>query len=86
MTSRESIPLRPIGVVRSQFISKVGVPIQTAGSPSVPGELDVVPEFVQGLKDLDQLARVLTVGTRNGLKVRAKHVVASGKSLVATAD
>ena len=47
------IELRPIGVVRSAFRTKLGVPIQTAGAPDVPARVDVLEPFVPGLRDLE---------------------------------
>ncbi len=48
------IRVRPIGIVRSRFNSKVGVPIHSAGAPGIGGEADIFPEFVKGLRDLEQ--------------------------------
>ena len=49
MPLQTTISLTPIGVVRSEFKSKVGVPIQTAGAPQLRAELEVLPDYVAGL-------------------------------------
>jgi tRNA-Thr(GGU) m(6)t(6)A37 methyltransferase TsaA len=48
-----SISLTPIGVVRSEFKSKVGVPIQTASAPGLRATLEVLPAYAAGLRDLE---------------------------------
>ena len=52
MSTQESITVTPIGVVRSEFKSKVGVPIQTAGAPQLYAELEIFPAYAAGLRDL----------------------------------
>ena len=54
MTIAAAISVAPIGVIRSEFKSKVGVPIQTAGAPQLRAELEVLPDYVAGLRDLDE--------------------------------
>lgn len=61
MSEPHTISLRPIGVVRSAFKSKVGVPIQTAGAPEVAGELEVFPAFAAGLKDLEHFEYLILI-------------------------
>lgn len=61
MTERQSIPMRPIGVVRSEFKSKVGVPIQTAGAPDRVAEIEVFDAFVPGLRDLASFEYLILV-------------------------
>ena len=48
-----AVTMTPIGVVRSEFQSKVGVPIQTAGAPHRCAELEIFPAYAAGLRDLD---------------------------------
>lgn len=53
MTELPAITCRPVGIVHSPFKTTVGVPIQTAGVPDEPAVLEVFPEFVPGLKDIE---------------------------------
>ena len=53
MSIPAAISVAPIGVIRSEFKSKVGVPIQTAGAPQLRAELHVLPAYAAGLRDLD---------------------------------
>jgi tRNA-Thr(GGU) m(6)t(6)A37 methyltransferase TsaA len=48
-----SISITPIGVIRSEFKSKVGVPIQTASAPELRAALEVFPTYAAGLRDLE---------------------------------
>ncbi|MCT8179328.1 tRNA (N6-threonylcarbamoyladenosine(37)-N6)-methyltransferase TrmO [Variovorax sp. CY25R-8] len=51
--ARDEIVLRPVGVVRSHFTEATGMPIQTAGAPEETGRVEVHPEFVPGLRDIE---------------------------------
>ena len=61
MTSIPAIQVRAIGLVRSEFKSKVGVPIQTASAPDRTAELKVFPEFVAGLRDLESFEYLMFI-------------------------
>jgi tRNA (adenine37-N6)-methyltransferase len=49
----ESVSFRPIGVIRSPFVETVGVPIQAAAAVGVRGRIELDPDLVEGLADLD---------------------------------
>lgn len=53
MSHRQGISLTPIGVIRSEFKSKVGVPIQTASAPGLRATLEVFPAYAAGLRDVE---------------------------------
>ena len=53
------IEYRPIGVIHTPFNSLAGMPIQPAGATSVCGEVDVFPEYAEGLRDLDGFSHVV---------------------------
>ena len=55
----KAITLRPIGVVRSPFADPVGMPIQPGGARGVRGAVEVLPEFRDGLADLEGFDRVI---------------------------
>lgn len=54
-----AVVLRPIGVVRSPFADPVGMPIQPGGARGVRGTVEVLPEFRDGLADLEGFDRVI---------------------------
>lgn len=47
-----TIEVRPIGVVRSRFTERTGVPIQTSAALEERGRIELRPELVRGLADL----------------------------------
>ena len=49
--------LRPIGVIHSPFTEKDQTPIQVTRSQAL-GRVEVFPEFVDGLKDIEQLSHI----------------------------
>ncbi len=53
------ILLRPIGVVRSEHTVPVQTPIQPQYAAACKGRLEIKPEFVDGLKDLDGFSHLI---------------------------
>jgi tRNA-Thr(GGU) m(6)t(6)A37 methyltransferase TsaA len=53
------ITYRKIGVIHTPFNSQAGMPIQPAGASGVQGEVEVFPEYAQGLKDLDGFSHLV---------------------------
>ena len=53
------IEYRPIGVIHTPFKSLEGMPIQPAGASSVRGEVNIFPEYAEGLRDLDGFSHVM---------------------------
>jgi tRNA-Thr(GGU) m(6)t(6)A37 methyltransferase TsaA len=57
----DEITYRPIGVIRSPFKEPEGTPIQPAGARGVAGKVEVFPEYVEGLKDIDGFSHIILV-------------------------
>jgi len=55
------IKYRPIGVIRSPFKEIEGMPIQPKGAVGVQGTVELLPEFVDGLKDLEGFSHIILV-------------------------
>ena len=49
----------PIGTIHSPFKDLAGMPIQPSGESAGPGTVEILPEFVQGLKDLEGFSHVI---------------------------
>ena len=49
----------PIGVIRTPFKDLQDMPIQPASEASAPGSVEIFPDFVDGLKDLEGFSRVI---------------------------
>lgn len=52
------IEYRPIGQIHSPFEKPAGMPIQTTGAVGICGTVEVYPEFVPGLQDLDGFSHI----------------------------
>ena len=53
------IEYEPIGVIHSPYTEAVGTPIQPSRAKGGPGQVEVYPEFVPGLADLDGFSHVI---------------------------
>jgi tRNA-Thr(GGU) m(6)t(6)A37 methyltransferase TsaA len=57
----EEIICRPIGIIRSPYKETEGTPIQTTGAKGVGGTAEIVPECVEGLRDLDGFSHIILI-------------------------
>ncbi len=57
----EKIIYHPIGIVHSPFKEPKGTPIQPAGGKNIRGTVEIFPEFVEGLKDLDGFSHIILI-------------------------
>jgi len=55
------ITYHSIGVIHTPYDDLAGMPIQPAGAPLVQGTIEVFPEFVSGLKDLDGFSHIILI-------------------------
>ncbi len=53
------ITCRPIGIIHTPFPEPKGMPIQPAGAEGIKGTIEMYPEFVPGLKDLDGFSHII---------------------------
>jgi tRNA-Thr(GGU) m(6)t(6)A37 methyltransferase TsaA len=49
---------RPIGIIHTPFKDVEGMPIQPSAAKGIPGRVEVYPEFLAGLKDLDGFSHI----------------------------
>lgn len=54
-----NVTYQPIGTVHSPFQDIKGMPIQPAGASGIRGSIEIEPEFVEGLKDLEGFSHVI---------------------------
>ena len=57
----EEISYSPIGIIRSPYKETKGTPIQTSGAKGVRGTVEIFPEWVEGLKDLDGFSHIILI-------------------------
>ena len=55
----EAIVYQPIGVIRSPYHRRAGMPIQASGARGVRGTIRVFPEYGDGLKDLNGFSHII---------------------------
>ncbi|HOD34909.1 MAG TPA: tRNA (N6-threonylcarbamoyladenosine(37)-N6)-methyltransferase TrmO [Syntrophales bacterium] len=57
----DSVQYKPIGIIYSPFDVPEGTPIQPAGARGVAGRVEVFPEYVEGLKDVEGFSHILLI-------------------------
>jgi len=57
----DTITYRPIGIVHSPFKQPRGTPIQPAGANGVAGTVELHPEYVEGLADIEGFSHIILV-------------------------
>ena len=55
------IRYKPIGVIHSPFKEPKGTPIQPAGAKGIDGTVEVFPEYVKGLKDVEGFSHIILI-------------------------
>ena len=55
------IKYNPIGIIHSLFKEPKGTPIQPTAAKGVDGKVEVFPEYVEGLKDLDGFSHIILI-------------------------
>ena len=59
MEEEKCIEYTSIGIIHSPFKEPKGVPIQPSASKGVEGYVEIFPEFVPGLKDLEGFSHII---------------------------
>jgi tRNA (adenine37-N6)-methyltransferase len=54
-----SIEYEPIGIIHTPFTDLEGMPIQPAGASGVEGTVEILPDYAEGLADLDGFSHVV---------------------------
>jgi tRNA-Thr(GGU) m(6)t(6)A37 methyltransferase TsaA len=55
------IRYKPIGAIHSEFKEPKGTPIQTAASAGNKGTIEIFPEFIDGLQDLEGFSHIFLI-------------------------
>jgi len=55
------IKYRPIGVIHSPFKRPEGTPIQTTAAKDIQGVVEIFPEYVEGLKDIEGFSHIILI-------------------------
>ena len=57
----EPISYKPIGVIHTPFVDQEGMPIQPSGGSGIQGYIELYPDHLEGLKDLDGFSHILLI-------------------------
>jgi len=57
----DKIEYKPIGIIHSPFKEPKGTPIQPTAAKGVDGVVEVFPEYIEGLKDLDGFSHIILI-------------------------
>ena len=64
----DDIIFKPIGIIHTSFTRQEGTPIQSKMSLGNRGTVEILPQYKEGLKDLDGFDRVYLIYQFNGIK------------------
>jgi tRNA-Thr(GGU) m(6)t(6)A37 methyltransferase TsaA len=57
----ESIVINPIGIIHTPHIDVKNMPIQPIAAEGIKGYIELLPEYVQGLKDLEGFSHIILI-------------------------
>lgn len=57
----EQIYFKPIGIIHSPFIEISGVPIQPLNAKGIKGTIELNPDFIEGLKDIEGFSHITLI-------------------------
>jgi len=57
----KEIRYKPIGIIHSPFKEPRGTPIQPVAGQEVEGTIEIFPEYVEGLKDLEGFSHIILI-------------------------
>lgn len=55
------IKYSPIGIIHTPNKEPEGTPIQPRWGEGIEGKIEILPEYVDGLKDLDRFSRIILI-------------------------
>jgi len=57
----DTITYKPIGIIHSPFLETTGMPIQPSGAKGIKGTVELLPEYAEGLQDLEGFSHVILI-------------------------
>ncbi|MCK4830344.1 tRNA (N6-threonylcarbamoyladenosine(37)-N6)-methyltransferase TrmO [bacterium] len=57
----KEIRLKPIGIIRTPYKEPKGMPIQSRFKKNVIGQIEILPEYQQGLKDIKGFSHLILI-------------------------
>ena len=56
-----AITYNPIGIIRTPFTKISDMPVQSKGAKKIYGVIEILPEFISGLQDLDGFSHLILI-------------------------
>ncbi|MBN1695307.1 tRNA (N6-threonylcarbamoyladenosine(37)-N6)-methyltransferase TrmO [candidate division WOR-3 bacterium] len=57
----DEIKYKPIGIIHSPFKKLQGIPIQPTAAKGIKGTVQILPEYVGGLKDVEDFSHIILI-------------------------
>jgi len=57
----DEVRYKPIGIIHSPFKEPRGIPIQSAVACDIKGTVEVFPEYVEGLQDIEGFSHIILI-------------------------
>jgi len=57
----KEIIIKPIGIIRTPHKSQKGMPIQGKFEKNIKGQIEIFPEHIQGLKDIEGFSHIILI-------------------------
>ncbi len=57
----DTVQLKPIGIIHTPFKEQKGTPIQPKRGKGIEGTIEIFPEYVEGLADLDGFSHIYLI-------------------------
>jgi len=67
----KEITFQPIGIIHSPFKRPEGTPIQFVGGKNIRGTIEIFPQYVEGLKDLEGFSHIFLIYYLNRVSKRS---------------
>jgi tRNA-Thr(GGU) m(6)t(6)A37 methyltransferase TsaA len=71
----EEIKFTPIGIIYSPFEKIEGMPIQPTGAEGIKGRIEIKPDYIGGLKDLEGFSHIILIYHFHRSRVYSLEVV-----------
>ena len=56
-----TITYNPIGIIHTPHNNRDGIPIQPAAALGIPGTIEIFPEYLAGLKDIEGFSHIILI-------------------------
>jgi tRNA-Thr(GGU) m(6)t(6)A37 methyltransferase TsaA len=58
---KKKLEIKPIGIIHTPYKDRKGMPIQGKFEKDVEGQIEIFPEYIQGLKDVEEFSHLILI-------------------------